>query len=275
MSQAQIFQHYQLPFQEGKLLDPTERDTPRPMWATTPTKFHTDLKSVPYEFSVKAPTPQASQQRQPNRHEATQAPPAVGGAGGVHHLNDHFTYLGEQYTREGSGFTNTFLESRDPRHYFDKVYKDFDLYEKSTVSQTIERDVLKGFQEAEPVSIMFFSERNVTHLKGLICKTIAERSQNRFNLTAESQSTSELVIIMRSIYLTNAKQLPDNIQGQVAELNYAVILDLVPRVLKNIYQQLSYIRDHSTQPLTMERPQYLSSAGTRSQRNASVSRTFI
>ena len=78
---------------------------------------------------------------------------------------------------------------------------------------------------------------------------------------------------MRSIYLDHAKHLPDQIKEQVAELNYHVMIDLVPRVIKNAQQHLSYIRDHTQQPLPMDRPQYVSPAGTKS--NRSITTTFI
>ena len=269
-------------------IKPVQKDEPRDNWAAIPARF----PSQPlYQFSQGSTIPQASQQRQPNKSELWDSnqpispnfipkspnlnPNLMPIGGAINATNDgNFAYLGEEY--RPTGFTNHFLEARDQRHFFDKVYKDFDLYEKGpTGNMNTERDLLKGFQEAEPVSIMFFGERNVEHLKKLICHMVTKQSNGLYHISPESQSRSDLLIIMRSIYLSNAKQLPDNIPGQVGELNYAVALDLVPRVLKNIQQQLSYIRDHSSQPLTMERPALLSSAGTRSQRNPSVSRTFV
>jgi len=268
-------------------IKPVQKDEPVNNWAAIPERFPSQSHQPLYQFSKGTTMPQASQQRQPNKSElwdlnvnkeasVQQLHPLGGPIGGaINATNDgNFSYLGEEQRQ--TGFTNHFLESRDQRHFFDKVYKDFDLYEKGpTGNMNVERDLLKGFQEAEPVSIMFFGERNVDHLKKLICHMVAKQSNGLYRISPESQSRSDLLIIMRSIYLNNAKQLPDNIPGQVGELNYAVALDLVPRVLKNVQQQLSYIRDQSSQPLTMERPASLSSAGTRSQRNPSVSRTFI
>jgi len=228
-----------------------------------------------YVFSKSAPAPQASQQRQPTLKEIQSLPPAQQYTG-MTNLSDNYTYLGQE--QRLTGFTNHFLESRDQRHFFEKNYQDYDLFERKDEGhkgKNNERDLLKGFQEAEPVSIAFFAERNVNFMKHLICDVIRKQSAGKYVLTPESQSTSELLIIMRSIYLTNAKQLPDNIGSQVEELNYAVLLDIVPRVLKNIQQQLTYIRDQSSQPLTMERPLCVSSAGLRSASNKSVTKTFI
>ena len=253
-------------------IKPVQKDEPRNNWAEIPARF----PSQPlYQFSQGSLAPQASQQRQPTMAELRQPPVIASGGAAINAKNDgNFSYLGEEY--RPTGFTNHFLEARDQRHFFEKNYQDYDLYEKGpTGNMNIERDLLKGFQEAEPVSIMFFSERNIEHLKKLICKMVTQQSNGLYKISPESQSRSSLLIIMRSIYLTNAKQLPDNVPGQVGELNYAVALDLVPRVLKNIQQQLSYMRDQSSQPLTMERPPSLSSAGTRTQRNPSVSRTFV
>jgi len=73
--------------------------------------------------------------------------------------------------------------------------------------------------------------------------------------------------------LTHARHLPDRIREQVAELNLQVILDMVPRAISNAQLHLSYIRDSTQQPLPMDRPRYVASAGTRS--NRSITTTFV
>jgi hypothetical protein len=268
MSQQEINQKFALDRSapQNKASSP-QFDGPPPTWPERLTPF-TPAKAYP--FSQKAATPAPDQQREPNYYETHHAQ-VVHSGGSV--KNDMYSYLGSR--PQPTGFTNKFLESRDQSHFFDVVYKDFDLFEKNPGRQNIEREMLKGYQEAEPVSIAFFSAENVANLKILVCNVVAKQTNGLYRITPEAQSSTELLVVMRSIYLSNAKQLPTNIQGQVQELNYAVILDLVPRVLKNIEQRLGYIRDESSQPLTMERPQNLSSAGMRSANNASVTRTFI
>lgn len=180
-----------------------------------------------------------------------------------------------------SGFTNNWLESRSNTHLFDQKYGDFALYEEhrkgndvySNQYNNTYRDILKTQVVRSPVSDMFFSHVNMKHLKKLICKRVYQESGGKYKLSEEAQSDNDLLTVMRSIYLDHAKHLPDQIKEQVAELNYHVMIDLVPRVIKNAQQHLSYIRDHTQQPLPMDRPQYVSPAGTKS--NRSITTTFI
>jgi len=175
---------------------------------------------------------------------------------------DSYSYLGQN--TNPTGFTNNWLASRDRSQFFTQNYNDFQLYEQqNNVPAKYYRDILKTSQERDDVSDMFFSEINIKHLKKLVCDIVYKQSKGLYSLTSEAQSTDQLVLIMRSIYLDNAKHLPDKIKEQVAELNYAVTLDLVPRVMSNVLQELSYRRDQSQQPLVMDRPQWMSNAGTK------------
>jgi len=121
------------------------------------------------------------------------------------------------------------------------------------------------------VSDIFFSHKNVNHIKVLLAKLIKERYN--YNIDPQAQSDNELLIIMRSIYLQHAKNLPDQIMGQVSELNMKVIIEIVPKVHTNIQMELSYQRDQGSMPLPMARPVNISSAGTRS--NRSVTELFV
>ena len=180
-----------------------------------------------------------------------------------------------------SGFTNNWLEARNNVHFFDQKYTDFALYDEhrsganpySNSYNNTYRDILKAQITRNPVSDMFFSHVNMKHLKKLICKRVYQESNGKYKLSEEAQSDNDLLTIMRSIYLDHAKHLPDQIREQVGELNYHVMIDLVPRVMKNAQQHLSYIRDHSQQPLPMDRPTYVASAGTRT--NSSVTTKFV
>lgn len=199
---------------------------------------------------------------------------------------DNYAYIGEY--NDPAGFTNNWLESRKATHFFDQRYADFALYDEhrnkpgpgvevhgnyNTPYNGSYRDIVKTDVERNPVSDMFFSHANMQHLKNLICRSIYQKSGGKYKVAAEAQSDNELLIVMRSIYLTHARHLPDKIREQVAELNFQVMIDLVPRAISNAQLHLAYIRDSTQQPLPMDRPQYVASAGTRS--NRSITTTFI
>ena len=193
-----------------------------------------------------------------------------------------------------TGFTNNWLEARKPTHYFDQTYADFPLYDEHRQGNAQEsgsvscnetqnaysnsynnsyRDIVKTMVERTPLSDMYFSHKNMKHLKNLICRTVYQNSGGKYNVSPDAQSDNELLLVMRSIFLNHAKHLPENIREQVGELNYQVLLYLVPKVISNAQQHLSFIRDHSQQPLPMDRSVNVSSAGTRS--NKSITSVFI
>lgn len=171
----------------------------------------------------------------------------------------------------GSGFTNNWLTERSNKNLFRDKYSDFNFYKEDNSNNITYRDILKTIQERCPVSDLFFSKLNLNHLKVLICRLV--KSQAGYVISPQSQSDNELLTIMRAIYLEHGKNLPENVEEQVGELNRIVLYDVVPRVISSIKQHLSYRRDHGAQPLPMDRPSYDSSAGTKS--NRSITSLFI
>lgn len=171
-----------------------------------------------------------------------------------------------------TGFTNNWLAERHSDKLFSTRYADFPLYDQdNSQGDSTYRDILKTIQVRTPVSDFFFSIRNVNHIKYLLAKLIRDR--HGYSISPEAQSTNEILIVMRSIFLQNALHLPDKIKEQVAQLNFDVINDIFPRMVSKIQMQLTYQRDQGSQPLPMERAVNVSSAGTRS--NRSVSDLFI
>ena len=191
----------------------------------------------------------------------------------------NYSYLDQP--QDYHGFTNNWLTARHNDNLFVERYPDFPLYDEprqntqvySTTDNGTYRDILKGIMERSPVSDMFFSKKNLDHLKMLICKQVYNQSSGKYNLSPHAQSDNELLTIMRAIYLEQAKHLPTGFREQVGELNLKVLIEVVPRVMSKVQQELSYQRDHGSQPLPLPLPIHMSSAGTRS--NRSVTDLFI
>ena len=81
------------------------------------------------------------------------------------------------------------------------------------------------------------------------------------------QSTLQLEIIMRSIFLQFSKNLRNNLKEQIDQLNSYVIDFSVNRILSGISQYLGYKKDISNLPTIMDYPEYLSTAGEKSLEN--------
>ena len=171
----------------------------------------------------------------------------------------------EDAGQEPSGFTNNWLNSRHNDKLFSVHYPDYKLYQQDTEDDTNYKTILGTIQERSSLNDAFFGRNNMNHLKKLIADQVYKKSG--YSISAHAQSDNELLIIMRSIFLQYARHLPDDIKGQVAELNLKVLLDVVPRIISKVKMELTYQRDHGSQPLPIQLPVNVSNAGTKTGRS--------
>ena len=109
------------------------------------------------------------------------------------------------------------------------------------------------------VNSVFFSKENVAALQHGIRYSVFRES----NKVIGKQNETELMVIMRSIYLQYAKNLPDDIIPQIRELNSRVLDFVVPRITVELNQYQTYIRDASSLPTPMDRGENTSVTGTK------------
>ena len=138
-------------------------------------------------------------------------------------------------------------------------------------------DIVSRDFEHTAVSSVFFSKVNIDALQKGIMNTVYNKSNGKYNVGR--QSDIELKIIMRSFYFNSLNNnipnfLEDIVYGnpndkdyvlqQVRSLNKSVINWAVPQILANVQQFEKYKSDVSSLPMPMERPSFLSKAGTKS-----------
>lgn len=109
------------------------------------------------------------------------------------------------------------------------------------------------------VNSLFFSQKNVDALQ----HGIRYRVFNRTSKVIDNQSERELRVVMRSIYLQYARNLPTNIVEQVRDLNSKVLDYIVPKIIIEVKQYDTYIRDASSLPEPMDRGLNTSTTGTK------------
>lgn len=109
------------------------------------------------------------------------------------------------------------------------------------------------------VSETFFSRENVDIIHQGLINYVYNKSNGKYKIG--KQSEQELSIVMRSIYLTNGKNLNFNIKEQVKELNREVIEWCAERIIINIQQYLEYKTNVSTLKMPMETPALTSQKG--------------
>lgn len=109
------------------------------------------------------------------------------------------------------------------------------------------------------VSETFFSRENVDIIHQGLINFVYNKSNGKYKIG--KQSEQELSIVMRSIYLTNGKNLNFNIKEQVKELNREVIEWCAERIIINIQQYLEYKTNVSTLKMPMDTPALTSQKG--------------
>lgn len=119
-----------------------------------------------------------------------------------------------------------------------------------------------GNRSQTEVSDLFFSSKNVDALQEAIRYQVYVRTDGKHVIGRQSEV--DLEIVMRSVYLEYARNLPFDVVGQVRELNAIVLKMTVPKIVREIEMYLVYRKDISTLPVPLERSQNVSRAGTRS-----------
>lgn len=111
-----------------------------------------------------------------------------------------------------------------------------------------------------PLTRLYFSPKNMEALQS----AIQFRIYKKHNIRIDTQSETELIVIMRSIFFLDSKNLRDDIVGQIRMLNAKVIEFAVKQIMIQIKQYSAFQRDQNTLPTPMELPQNVSIKGERS-----------
>jgi hypothetical protein len=114
------------------------------------------------------------------------------------------------------------------------------------------RDALQGGWENSTLSLMYFNAKNISTLQYGIKAGVYNRSSGKYVISNQDEDT--LKIIMRSIYLSNAKNKPTDLAEQVQVLNQLVLNYCIPQVFGEAQGYTHYLEDVSTLVVPMDRP---------------------
>ena len=130
----------------------------------------------------------------------------------------------------------------------------FSLYDKIGCDSKVTeyRNPLNGNWHENRISELFFSAKNIQTLQNGIILGVFQQSNGLYNIGP--QCTDTLKIIMRSIYLSSAKNQPSNYHKQVNELNQLVLNYCIPQVLGEAKGYMHYLKDVSTLPAPLDLP---------------------
>ena len=152
----------------------------------------------------------------------------------------------------------------------EKPIERFPLFANNCPNDEFTNKALFGIQDCTPLSRAFFSKENIKLLQDMLRYNVYIKSNKK--LIIGPQSTIEMEIISRAMFLQNARFLNYNIKEQIKELNSLIINKITPMVISETLQYQGFLLNLETLPVPIEHPKNLSSAGTRLLR--SITTTF-
>jgi hypothetical protein len=114
------------------------------------------------------------------------------------------------------------------------------------------RDALTGNWNDSPLSLAFFSGKNIQILQNAIRAGVYNKSEGRY--TISPQDCDVLKTIMRSMYLQHAVNLSSNYTEQIMALNKLVIDYSITQMYGEIDSYMKYKRDASNMYTLMPYP---------------------
>lgn len=151
--------------------------------------------------------------------------------------------------------------TKDPRQRITMYSPESDYH------KNIAEAAITNIHEKSTLNQLFFSSQNFKTVQNMIRYKIYTNSDQKYIIG--EQDPIELQIIMRSIYLQYSRNNYTDVKGQIQRLNEIVVEEVTPKILANIQQYLTYLKDKS-KPYKglgpIERPINVSSAGLKSLR---------
>jgi hypothetical protein len=106
---------------------------------------------------------------------------------------------------------------------------------------SIQKSLLKGLYEPTPVGEIFFSQENINRIQKMIKYEIFVRSNGKYKLQID-QNESDLLVVMRDIYISCSTNMPYKVIHQVKDLNHRTIEKIIPDMMSLIRQDDEYIK---------------------------------
>jgi len=127
------------------------------------------------------------------------------------------------------------------------------MYDRIPVKTPVEfREALTGTWESSRLSKAFFSAENQQIIQNGIRAGVYQASGNQYVIAP--QSFDQIKIIMRAIFLQNSRNHPENVTGQIDELNRLVLQHAVPKLVGEAKGYMNYLRDASTIAMPLSAP---------------------
>ena len=129
----------------------------------------------------------------------------------------------------------------------------FEMYDKIPANQCVTfRNPTEGLWTDTYLSKAFFSQQNIQILQNGIRAGVYQKSNGQY--TIAPQDCDSLKIVMRSVFLQNSANQPNNITQQIAQLNKIVLEYCIQQVYSEAQGYVKYINDASTLVVPISHP---------------------
>ena len=118
------------------------------------------------------------------------------------------------------------------------VSKPFELYESMNVANK-EKYGNTGNQQKSKLSDLYYSQANIDYLQDEIVRQVFEKSDSKYRIA--KQNEDELIIVMKSIFLQNARNSDVDLQYQIDILNKLILDYCVDNVYVNLLQYVNIL----------------------------------
>lgn len=118
----------------------------------------------------------------------------------------------------------------------------YDLTENCRKGDSYSHDLLSCKHKDNVLSDNFFSKSNIQIIQNGVRAEVYEQTKQ----VISEQDKTQILLVMRYVYFSFAKHLPNNIKGQLKELNERVIKYVVPLIVTEMKQYVNYVQDSFT-----------------------------
>jgi hypothetical protein len=108
-------------------------------------------------------------------------------------------------------------------------------------NQMIKNQVRVSECEQSDLEELFFSDENISLINKQLIILVYKKTKGQIKIS--EQSKESLIIVMRYIYLEYARHLPYNITEQIKELNCQVVGEILPKIITEATQRITYLEE--------------------------------
>jgi len=120
-------------------------------------------------------------------------------------------------------------------------FQDYNPEIKEMRKELIKNIIKTNINSETNLEDIFFSDENIELINKQIVLTLWKKTNNQYKISF--QDKNKIIIVMRYVFIENAKHLPYNIKEQIKELNCNVVGEIIPFLITNFEQKLGYLRD--------------------------------